>query len=232
MMDGSFNRILTLLRRERGITQKEAAANLGVSQALLSHYEKGIRECGLDFVVRAADFYGVSCDYLLGRSPDRSGLTLMVDDIPESDDKNDARFRGSIIPILNKKLIANSLNVLFDMLQRCSHKELTIEVSNYLMLSVYKMFRKLFGANQKNQQNMFSVKPRLYSRYASAQMMKDEANIDAILSKDGLDGVEPVKNIENLQLTTEKLSEEYPLYAASLLNLIQLSERSIEDEKK
>ena len=63
-----FNRIIKLLRKERGITQKQAAEDLGVSQALLSHYEKGIRECGLDFVVRVADYYNVSCDYLLGRS--------------------------------------------------------------------------------------------------------------------------------------------------------------------
>lgn len=51
-----FNRIIKLLRKERGITQKQAAEDLGVSQALLSHYEKGIRECGLDFVVRVADY--------------------------------------------------------------------------------------------------------------------------------------------------------------------------------
>ena len=55
-MNSAFPRILTLLRKERGISQKEAASSLLVSQALLSHYEKGIRECGLDFVVRAADF--------------------------------------------------------------------------------------------------------------------------------------------------------------------------------
>ena len=54
-----FNRIIKLLRKERGITQKQAAEDLGVSQALLSHYEKGIRECGLDFVVRVADYYNV-----------------------------------------------------------------------------------------------------------------------------------------------------------------------------
>ena len=96
--DGSFNRILTLLRKGRGLTQKEAAASLGISQALLSHYEKGIRECGLSFVVRAAEFYGVSCDYLLGRSPDRSGLTLSVEELPEnSDDPNDNRYRGSLL---------------------------------------------------------------------------------------------------------------------------------------
>ena len=61
-MNTAFPRILTLLRKERGISQKKAATDLGVSQALLSHYEKGIRECGLDFVVRSADYYHVSCD--------------------------------------------------------------------------------------------------------------------------------------------------------------------------
>ena len=65
-----FNRIITLLRKERGITQKQAAQDLGISQAQLSHYEKGIRECGLAFVVQVADYYDVSCDYLLGRSAD------------------------------------------------------------------------------------------------------------------------------------------------------------------
>ena len=79
-MVSDFSRIITLLRKEKGVTQKQAAEDLGVSQALLSHYEKGIRECGLEFVVRVADYYGVSCDYLLGRSADRSGLTLSVEE--------------------------------------------------------------------------------------------------------------------------------------------------------
>ena len=61
-----FSKRLTELRKEKGVRQKDAAQVLGVSQSLLSHYEKGVRECGLDFVVRAARFYGVSTDYLLG----------------------------------------------------------------------------------------------------------------------------------------------------------------------
>lgn len=48
-MQSDFPRVLTLLRKEKHLSQKEAASALGVSQALLSHYEKGIRECGLDF---------------------------------------------------------------------------------------------------------------------------------------------------------------------------------------
>ena len=134
----SFSRILTLLRKERGLTQKEASANLGISQALLSHYEKGIRECGLDFVVKASEYYGVSCDYLLGRSPDRSGLTLTVDDIPDdSNDPDDSKYKGSLLPVLSKKLIINSLGVLYDMLLKVPDKDLVSEVTNYLNSAVY-----------------------------------------------------------------------------------------------
>ena len=118
-MNNNFPRIITLLRKERKITQKQAAADLGVSQALLSHYEKGIRECGLNFLVRCADYYGVSCDYLLGRSPEPSGKTLLIEDIPAPDEQNrDAVMSGSILATLNKKLVANSLNVLFEIVFR------------------------------------------------------------------------------------------------------------------
>ena len=67
-MDRSFPEILSALRRERQINQRTAARELGISQALLSHYENGAREPGLGFVCRACDYYGVSADYLLGRS--------------------------------------------------------------------------------------------------------------------------------------------------------------------
>ena len=65
-MKEDFARTLALLRQERGISQRQAANALGVSQALLSHYENGAREPGLDFVCRACDYYGVSADYVLG----------------------------------------------------------------------------------------------------------------------------------------------------------------------
>lgn len=65
-MNCEFPKILSNLRKSRGISQKQAAIDLGVSQALLSHYEKGIRECGLDFLVQLSKYYDVSCDELLG----------------------------------------------------------------------------------------------------------------------------------------------------------------------
>ena len=73
-MTTDFSRTLGLLRQEKGISQRKAAKELGISQALLSHYENGAREPGLEFVCRACDYYGVSADYLLGRVDD-SGLS-------------------------------------------------------------------------------------------------------------------------------------------------------------
>lgn len=73
-MSTAFANRITSLRKEKGLSQKEVAISLGVSQALLSHYEKGVRECGLDFVVSCADYFGVTTDYLLGRQDSKYGL--------------------------------------------------------------------------------------------------------------------------------------------------------------
>ena len=58
-MNRTFPETLSVLRHERNISQRTAAEALNISQALLSHYENGAREPGLDFVRRACDYYGV-----------------------------------------------------------------------------------------------------------------------------------------------------------------------------
>ena len=70
-----FSETMSELRRKKGASQRTAAADLGISQALLSHYENGAREPGLDFVCRACEYYGVSADYLLGRTDEPGGET-------------------------------------------------------------------------------------------------------------------------------------------------------------
>ena len=74
-----FSRTLSLLRQERGVSQRTAAADLGISQALLSHYENGAREPGLGFVCRVCDYYNVTADYLLGRSSNPNGIDRSAD---------------------------------------------------------------------------------------------------------------------------------------------------------
>ena len=56
------------LRIDNGYTQKEVAQQLGISQNTYSQYEVGVLNYPVDTLMILADFYGVSVDYLLGRT--------------------------------------------------------------------------------------------------------------------------------------------------------------------
>ena len=227
-MSTDFARIMTLLRKERKLSQKKAAEDLGVSQGLLSHYEKGKRECGLDFLVRAADYYNVSCDYLLGRSPEPEGKTISVDDIPEDDPNHrDKVTPGSVMIAFNKKLIVNSLNVFFSLLTRCGSSTMIKEASAYLMLAVYKVFRYIYSANPSNDQNFFMIDKLQAPAGTSAAMNMCEARIAAASSGEAVQGEDAVTDPSELRVDTRSLADEYPKYYSSMVNLIKNSESRI-----
>jgi len=70
------------LRHEKGLSQRQAAAELGVSQALLSHYENDAREPKLDFVIKVCEYYAVTADYILGRTKERGdGASRLSDKV-------------------------------------------------------------------------------------------------------------------------------------------------------
>ena len=56
------------LRIDNGHTQKQIAEILGVSQNTYSQYEIGVLNYPIDALIKLADFYNVSIDYLLGRT--------------------------------------------------------------------------------------------------------------------------------------------------------------------
>lgn len=56
------------LRIDRGLTQTTVAAYLNIKQNTYSQYEIGVLNYPVDVVVKLADYYGVSVDYLLGRT--------------------------------------------------------------------------------------------------------------------------------------------------------------------
>jgi len=215
---------MILLRKERGISQKQAAADLHISQALLSHYEKGIRECGLDFVVAAADYYGVSCDYLLGRTADKSGTMIAVEEIPDTDPNvQDKRMTpAGVLPVLNKKLLVNSLHIFFDMLQKCNSKELTAEVSNALIQMTYVVFRQIYGANPKNPRAMFSVEDYLYQSEAVGSAARSAARA-------GLLARQLAEKEQLPEVLPDDLQKQYPQFAPSLLNLLRTAEKNLEN---
>ena len=216
-MNADFPRILTLLRKERGLSQKEAAGTLGVSQALLSHYENGKRECGLDFLVDAAEFYRVSCDYLLGRTAERTGATLAIAELPP---KGSDLLIESRELLLGKRLIVNSLNVIFDLLMQAGNAQLSERSVNMLMISVYRVLRILHNTSRANPKNMFSLPAHSYRALAIGYAAVSEANAIDIALNPRLDPEEK----RPVPISPDKLSESFPLYAPSLLTLINMVE--------
>ena len=54
------------MRNDRGLTQKQIAKLLNVSQNTYSQYEIGVSRFPLDAVIKLAEYYNVSIDYLVG----------------------------------------------------------------------------------------------------------------------------------------------------------------------
>lgn len=56
------------LRVDNGYTQKQIGEYLGISQNTYSQYEIGVLNYPVDALIKLADLYNVSVDYLLGRT--------------------------------------------------------------------------------------------------------------------------------------------------------------------
>lgn len=56
------------LRKDSDLTQSQIAEYLGTSQTMYARYERGANEMPIRYLIRLAQYYGVSLDYLCGLS--------------------------------------------------------------------------------------------------------------------------------------------------------------------
>lgn len=66
-MEHKFFEQLITLRMENNLSRAQLAEKLNVSVRLISYWEAGQRECDFDMLIKIADLFSVSIDYLLGR---------------------------------------------------------------------------------------------------------------------------------------------------------------------
>ena len=59
---------MRLLRLELGMSQSDVGEFLGIVQTVYSRYERGHNTIPLELLLKLCDLYGVSADYILGRS--------------------------------------------------------------------------------------------------------------------------------------------------------------------
>ena len=215
-MNTEFPRTLSLLRQEKGVSQRAAAGALGISQALLSHYENGIREPGLAFVVAACNYYNVSADFLLGRTLNRDGAGVVEpEELYDLSDEKDTALHGSVLAVLSKKLLVNSVGMLFDLLGKTGCRGAIRAAADYLSGAVYAVFRHLYQAQGINNPDFFSVPQRQFdSGLVEADMACSRAALaDALADHVARRGHFP-------DLGNDVLVREYPTLCKSLLQVI------------
>ena len=87
-----FSQRLKKVRMDRHLTQAQVARKIGVTASMVSSYETDIRLPSYDVMIRIADLFGVSVDYLLGKTERREGGDLGV---VSDEDIKFALFQGS-----------------------------------------------------------------------------------------------------------------------------------------
>jgi transcriptional regulator with XRE-family HTH domain len=209
-METEFSVNISKLRKERGLNQRKAASELKISQALLSHYENGIREPGLDFVVRACDYYGVSADFLLGRTNIRETVLAQGATGPDSEGQSN-------IDKLKQDAIALAATI-FRMVTPCG-EEIAIPALNYIISSDYRLLCQLFSntetdlltADRRRAAALSEIDMKLLCLNISEELTKQNTKLTADLirknvSKTTFKSFETIiaKTEERLEITAAK----------------------------
>ena len=212
-----FSRTLSLLRQERGVSQRTAASDLGISQALLSHYENGIREPGLSFVVKACDYYHVSADFILGRTLSRDGSMLSSEEVLGAAEPGNI-LQGSVLATLQSKLLSGAVGVLFGLLGKLGDKTAINAAAAYLGGAVYQLYRHLYRAAGANEA-YFALDPAACTMgTADADMKLEEVRYARALR------AQAAKKAEFPDLSPEALTSNYPGRCQSLTQVLSTAD--------
>ena len=215
------------LREDRDLRQQDIANLLHISQTVYSRYERGFQTIPVSHLLALADFYGTSTDYLLGRSANRNGGAVYQEDPDEKDSFQDTKPKISVIHALNRKIITDSVSIMYEALPQLNSKAVSADVTSYFTASVYKIYRMLYELYVPGTGKTFSIPSEIFEGYCNSIMEMSCAKIkyeSKFYQKTGQEN--GGKKQQNL-LNPEALSEVYPEQYTSLSNLIQNAERKM-----
>ena len=99
----SFADCLQELREDREITRKELAAALNISVSTLGMYEQGRREPNIDMLIKMADYFNVSLDFMVGRNLSDNSAEEVIKAL-------NLQRQINLLPLEYKKIIRYTLN--------------------------------------------------------------------------------------------------------------------------
>jgi hypothetical protein len=173
-MAGEFPSILSKLRHDKHVNQRTAAVALNISQALLSHYENGLREPGLDFIDSACEYYGVSADFLLGRSSVNASFN------PPASASNSSMNDFS-------NIIAAAMTELYSGICNCSTPDAGETLTNILSVFFYSLMRHY------DKSGSFDVPAALYPALSDAVIKAQLARLQSLRTESKLSFTVPAQ---------------------------------------
>lgn len=212
-----FSSVFSGLRHEKNISQRKAAADLKISQALLSHYENGVREPRLEFVVRACEYYGVSADYLLGRTNAKDN-PMTVGSAKSRDEEN----LNQIVDSANLHSLINAIAVIFNLLSDSVGPKAIEELSSYISILVYKLLRHFDIAGEDEAAAMLRMPQSKFDALCDAAVKRAEAELAGEIFA--------VKQEGNFQRIPDyRLKKDFPQIYESIAELLEEVELKISE---
>lgn len=182
---------ITALREERRLTQKELAENLNVKRETVNQWENGTRDLKTDYTVKLADFFGVTCDYLLrGIKSENVSINARLG-LNDETIKNLEAVKGNKFSALAIKYISSPKTRFLDLLAEYLFSFVYEEIQN----SDYKLIPLKANYSKNNKisfANIIEILPlfraRLKQIYSGTDEMKElimaflasNANIDEV----------------------------------------------------
>ena len=145
----------------------------------------------------------------------RDGTTILdVDTLFDASAQPDNLLKGSVMATLSKKLVVNSVGVLFDLLGKLDNKKAIRAATNFLSTSVYILFRHLRRTGSDSGDSLFSV--------PKEQFMAGLPRVDLILNEaDYLEALTQSKGKHKFpDMSHDQMMDNYPGTYQSLLQII------------
>lgn len=175
---------LKAVRIKKKIKQIDAAKELGISHGLLSHYENGLRQPGLDFLCAASRYYGVTTDYLLG-------LTEINAALPSSSSSPET--------VNGFKSITDIITGIYSLLTIIDDNDLAASTTDYIASNIYRIFRPLFDVHGIPYDTEFSVTSDTFSLCSAAALLSETSLLMRLKSLPN----EKVQELHKLSLQAE-----------------------------
>lgn len=209
-LSGNIHEKIGDLRIERGLTKKQVSEDLGIPASQLTRIEnEDIKSIGHELIIKFADYFGVSTDYLLGRTSVRSQKNIELNELGLSNKALITLLSGKVNTELLKENPSQKTEITNELrhlnAQKVSGTEADLEKLKATFLKIMRDVKKEYGKSKEDvaAEEMRKQVKQLHQEALKHKEHMTEAKMAELTAKmllpAGMDG-------ENLKLF-EKLME-------------------------